>query len=205
MNHPQDDLGEVGKLPRRLILKIASLVDENILTEPNIEKIKDLLKDTAIDLKKIILVFHNMVLFKDNPKEFIKFIDSSSKLTDREKGALKDAMKDIHSRVSTKNIKISEHVRHLTIFGHMHMHPSEDDHSIAPEFRPISEGNKIVKIVPSLVMDVPLYDSRENDKSVNFQMSLEEAEQFAKSLNKGIEFLKAGIADMREKFGSDVI
>ena len=204
MGRPQDDLGVVGKLPRRLLFKLAELVDESIITTPlDIAEIKNVLGDTNTDVGKIMRVFYNIVTYKDDPKTFIKFIDSTRKLTDSDKSILKDVMKKIHSKVDAENIRSNRKVINLDTFGHMHAHI--DESSITTEFRPFSDGNKIIRIVSSLVIDASIHDLHGNHKSINFQMDLDEAEQFADLLNKNIKSLKSEILEMREKFGSDII
>ena len=205
MGRAQDDLGIVGKLPRETLFKIADLVDENIITQGDITGIKDVLGDTNVSAGTIVTVFHNIVTRKDHPKTFMGFVDSTSNLTDKEKDTLREIMKKVHSKVDAGKITTNISANYLKVFGHVHMHRSAAAFSIATEFRPISKDGKIIRMVPSLVMDMPLYDPREGDKSVNFQMDLEDAEWFANLLNDNIEALKIEIQEMREKFGSEII
>lgn len=205
MVRPQDYLGEVGKIPRELLFKIADLVDENIITQSDIAGLKDILADTDTSVEKVMVVFYNIVLQKNDPKRFIKFIDSTSNLTDEEKNTLKDVVKYIHDKIDNSKIMINIRSKKLEIFGNMHVNTSKDDYFITTEFRPVSKKGKIVRIIPLLVMDIPISDSRGNNKSVNFQMNLEEAERFVDLLNKKIGSLRGEISDMHEKFGSEII
>ncbi len=205
MRRHQDDLREVGKLPRELLFKIADLVDENIIIQSDIAGLKDILADTDTSVSTVMVVFYNIVLCKDDPRRFIRFIDSTSNLTDEEKNTLKDVVKEIHDKIDIGKITINMNANNLEVFGHMCVNTSKDKYFITTEFRPISKKGKIIRMVPSLVMDIPIYDSRGNNKSVNFQMNLEEAERFADLLNKNIEALKGEISDIHEKFGSEVI
>ena len=204
MQEVHKDLSEVGKLPRSLVLKIADLVNEDIITQQNITGLKDVLGDVDADIDRIEMVFYNILLLKNKPKEFTKLVDGTSTLTDKQKDTLKDAMKKIHDKVDIEKIKINRQVNHLETFGHTHAHI--DDFSITTEFRPIldKDTRKIIKLVPSFVIDTSLY-SRKKDNPINFQMGLEDSQRFVDSLNRNIDALKAEIYDMREKFGSKVI
>ena len=205
MGKAQDDLGIVGKLPRETIFKIADLVDENIITEGDIAGIKDVIGDTNVSIGAIVRVFHNIATRKDNPRTFMEFVNTTN-LTDKEKDALIDGMKKVHNKLDADKITINMDTHRLEVFGHMHMDRSSATFPIATEFRPLSKNDKIIKMVPSLVMDIPIHDPREkNGKSVNFHMDLEDAEWLADLLNRSIKDLKAEIQQIREKFGSDVI
>ena len=205
MGKAQDDLGVVGKLPRETIFKIADLVDENIITEGDIAGIKDVLGDTNVSIRAIVRVFHNIARRKDNPKTFMEFVNTTN-LTDKEKDALRDVMKKVHNKLDADKITTNMTALHLEVFGHMHMDRNSAIFPIVTEFRPLSKNGKIIKMTPSLVVDIPLHDPREKDgKSINFHMDLEDAEWLADLLNRNIKTLKAEIQQIREKFGSDVI
>lgn len=199
----QRDLAEVGKIPKENISRIIELVDEDIIIQ-SIAGLEDVLGDADVDADKVETVFYNIVRAKADPKLFIKLIDSTSELTTNQKDILKDAMKKIHNKVDINKIRANSTVFRLETFGHAYIRI--DDDSITTEFRPISDVNmkKIIKIVPSLVIDTELID-RDKSIPINFQMSLDEAQQFVDALNKNINVLKTMTREMREKFGKDVI
>ena len=205
MQGPYKDLTEVGKLPKNLILNIADLVDEDIIIKGEIVGLKDILRDVDANIDRIEMALYNVILFKDNPKEFIKLVDETSTLTDNQKDVLKIAMKKIHDKIDIDKIRVNSQALHLATFGHMYAHI--DDHSITTEFRPIldEKTRKIVKMIPSIVIDTSFQDPHKKYKPINFQMDLDDAQKFADLLNKNIDTLKAGIQEMRERFGSKVI
>ena len=200
----QKDLAEVGKIPQEILFKIIELVDEDVVTQPEITGLKDVLGDVDIDIERVETVFYNIVLAKDDPESFIKFIDDTSELTSSQKSILKDTMKKIHDKVDIRKIRTNRHITHLKMFGHTYT--QINDHCITTEFRPISDNDtkKIIKIIPLLVIDTAFYDSHKN-KSINFQMDLDDAQLFVDALNRNIDALKAEMQEMREKFGNDVI
>lgn len=205
MGKAQEDLGIVGKIPSETIFKIADLVDEDIITKGGIGGIEDILGENNVSIGAIVRVFHNIVTCKDHPEIFMKFVDSTSDLLDKEKDTLKEVVRKIHNKVDADKITTNINVNQLEMFGHRHVQKNESTFFIASEFRPILKDGKIVKMLPLLVMDLPVYDPRGNSKPVNFQMNLEDAEWLADLLNDNIKSLKIEIHQMREKFGSEVI
>ena len=201
----QKDLAEVGKIPQEVLFRIIDLVDENVITQPEITGLKDVLGDVDVDSDRVETVFYNIVLAKDDPESFIKFIDDTSELTSSQKNILKDTMKKIHDKVDIRNIRTNIHIHRLKAFGHTYT--QIDDHCITTEFRPISDKDtkKITKIVPMLVIDTAFHDSDKKNKSINFHMDLDDAQLFVDALNRKIDALKVEMQEMREKFGEDVI
>ena len=178
MSRAQDDLDIVGKLSRETLFKIADLVDESIITQRDVTGIQDILEDPNVSAMAIT-VFLNIVTRKDHPEIFMKFVDDASNLTDKENDTLRDVVKKVHSKVDADKITTNVNANHLEVFGHMHMHINMNAFFIATEFRPISKDGKIIRMIPSLVVDMPIYDQHENNKYVNFQMGLEDAKLFA--------------------------
>ena len=200
----QKDLAEVCKIPQEILLKIIEIVDEDVVIQSEITNLKKVLGEVDVDIDRVETVFYNIVLAKDDPESFIKFIDDTSKLTSSQKSILKDVMKKMHDKVDIRKIRANRHISRLKTFGHTYI--QIDDHCITTEFRLFSDKDtkKIIKIVPLLVIDTAFYDSHKN-KSINFQMDLDDAQLFVNALNKKIDVLKTEMQEMREKFGKDVI
>ena len=205
MRRYQKDLAEMGKIPKDVMFKIIELVDEDIVTQQEIAGLKDVLEDIDVDIDRVEAVFYNIVMAKDHTEEFTRLIDDTNELTTNQKCILKDTMKRIHDKVDIRKIKINYNISYLKTFGHMYA--QIDDFSITTEFRPYSDNDtkKIIKIVPSLVIDTALYDSRNKSKPINLQMNLDDAQLLVDTLNRKIDTLKAEVQEMREKFGKDVI
>ena len=183
------DLAEVAKLPNDVVLKIIELVNEDI--------------DTDID--RIETAFYNIVLAKDDPESFVELIDDAPELTSKQKDILKDIMKKIHGKLDVRKMRTNSHVPRLKTFGHVYAQIGI--YAITTEFRPLSDPDtkKITRLVPSLVIDTAFGDRHKRNKSINFQMDLDDAKLFVEALIKNIDALEDEIKEMREKFGESIV
>ena len=204
MVNAYSELSVFNKLDEETVLKLVEFFDESMLFTPpkksELGKIigKDLKSD---DVEKIIVSFYNFIASKDKSEEIFNVIDNAGLEQDK-KTLLKTAIQKIHDKVDS--VKISAGVRSgfLQQFGFPHTH----GFAIVTEFRPVTDSDKIIKLIPSMIVSIKIHNSDKNEDSiVNFQVNLEETKQFIKVLEKGAESLKTEIQEMRSKFGDEII
>ena len=202
MSTPQEDLSVVGKIPKDKLLKLADMFDESVMTKaPKLEEIRRVIGGSKSDAKKVLTAFYNFVISKSDQSYIFDLINQLQNLTENEKIILKDIIEQIHNKVDHDKIVIQTGSELLKMFGHKHIRHVE----MITEFRPISNQNRILKIIPAIVIDTPIFDRKGAEQRVNFQMDLETAEEFVTQLSGRIDDLKRETQYMRDKLGSDIV
>lgn len=115
-------------------------------------------------------------------------------------------LEDVASRVAGKinPHKVDEysHLRASTLYGHPHMH----DIQAFTEFRPVSGGGEIARIVPYLVVDMSVHDVTGTDGGrIKIQLDMDDAKRLHDAIGDGMADLASQTAEMGKKFGGGVI
>ena len=183
-------------------MNLVIFFDDSILhTIPDLSKIKKILGDdfNDDDNNEIIHIFYNFIISKRSPNKIFGVIDTSN-LDDDKKNVLKETVQKIHDKTDMDSLSTGIKTEFLKTFGYPHTH----GFNTVTEFRPISNENKITKIIPSLVVSINTHEF-DVDNVINFQLNLKEVEELVEVLNDGANTLKTEIRDLRDKFGDKII
>ena len=204
MSDAKSELSIFDKLSQESIIKLADFFNESIfITPPDKSEIKKIIGNDFKneDIEKIISAFFNFIRSKLYPEKILEIVDDVE-LKEDKKILLKEIIQKIHDRVDSKDVTTGITSSFLHTFGFPHTHGS----TTVTEFRPILESGKIIKFIPSLVVSIKTHNSDDgSDGVVNFQLGLDDAEEFVKTLNEGAESLKTEIQEIRNKFGDKII
>ena len=206
MTQARPELAVLGKLSNDKINELSEFFNESIVTQrPDVEKIKNIVGEnfSDIEIKSIVSVFFNFFRSSDYQDKIFDIVDASDVGDKQKKEFVKETIKKIHAKIDPAKIELNAGSAFLKNFGHPHLH----EVSVVPEFRPIMHEGKIVKFVPSLVINGTLHHSNPNNNEVtlNFQTDLNTASDFVDALNEEIKELKMQISELRNKFGDGVI
>ena len=200
----REDLAVFANLSDDQIRAVAEMFDESILEKylPS-DKIRgaggaDL---TDAKIKSITRVFYNFFYDVANESENVAHAINNSDLNREKRSVLLDTLEKIRNGVDKNKIRQYAQRNMLKTFGH----PRLGQLGIMTEFRPISDGDKITKFVPLLVIDGLLYDRDVQSKHITVQFDLAGAKNLVEQLKSSIDTLEMETKDIQNKFGGDIV
>lgn len=203
MATPKEQLLVFEKIENNKINQIFNLVDENIvIVEIEKEKLSKIIGEGFTD-SEIYYINNAFYNFANTKKvENMLTIIENSILSNDKKIILKENLQILQKRLSQNKISLLQAQSSLEQLGHPHVHTI----GAFTEFRPLSQNGKIMKIIPSLIINGTMHSPDVNkNTSINFQMTLKEFEKMLKEFQNNVSVLKEEIAEFKEKFGDDII
>ena len=203
MSNATADLAVVAGLDKDTIFKICAAFDRVLMFGP---RRADTLKSIAglrLDdesAASVLAVLYNFAISKHDPDGMLKRIDSCDLDPDK-KDMLKNMLREIHGK--TDHGFGTCQASRMADLGHPHVLSM----AIGSNFRPVFTGNKITKIVPSIVITGLARRAGPTGGVIPFslQMGIDGAEDLVKNLQQWLQNSKDQMSIMRAKFGKDVI
>jgi hypothetical protein len=187
------------------IKQISSLLDERVIdptfSKMFINKIIQLIGCSEHIAEHIRICFYNFYNNVDSPK-FIDDIIENSELNANEKNIIKETWATIQKNVDRKKIEMLETAIQLADYGHPHLHLF----GAIPEFRPLLQDGKIIRMIPSVVVTGHVHgQNTEENEVINFQVTPEVLEDLIKDLENVLKDTKIQISELKKQLGDNII
>ena len=194
-----------GRLSEEQAMQLAEVLDESLLIRsPDLEKMRAIAGSGFTDRDLVDLaVLYTELLATAVSDDARRDVDSCTGLGDDDKRPLLASVAEkMRGAADAGKIRENLALGSIRSYGHPHMHRL----GVYTEFRPVSSGGAIRRLVPHLVVDGLAYkDGQAEGQPIRFQMDPESAERFLDDIKSGIDALRAEIKDMRGKFGDDAV
>ena len=185
-------------LDKKQIAILSDMFDENILIEqftspklPHLQKMNFSEKQA----RDIIQCFFNLYSGIDVP-DLVKDDIKKLKLSNDIKKNIIELFDELCSTVSTEEIAIAKKGSSLLRYGHDHIH----EFSAVLELRPITQDNKLKKMLPSIVCTGEIQNyNHTKTKYLNFQIDVFQFEELVSDMNEILKEIKHDIKVLKDK------
>lgn len=192
------------RLSREQAEKLASVFDEGLLLRrPDIERMREITGTSFSDKDLTSLASLYLYLLMTKISDVARRdVESDAGLDPDEHSLLVSIAKKMRGAIDANKMTDNLLLNNIRRLGH----PNIVRLDVYTEFRPLSENGKIKKVVPYLVVDGTVRTGRDATRQpIKFQINRAAARHLAENLQSAIDALEDEIADMRNKFGEDVV
>ena len=193
-----------SRLSREQAEGLADMFDEGLLLRrPDLERMRAITGTSFADkdLASLARLYVDLLVTKISAGTR-RDVESGMGLDDDKRRLLAEIAEKMRDTIDAGKVRDNLTLGALANLGHPHIARIE----VYTEFRPLSVGGAIKRLVPHLVVDGTVHaDGGTVQRQINFQMDRAAARQFAKDLQSGIDALDDEIKDMRSKFGGDAV
>ena len=194
-----------GRLSREQAERLADLFDEGLLLRrPDLGRMREITGPSFADadLDRLAKLYLDLLMTKISAAAR-RDVDSGAGLDDGDKRSLlADIAEKMRGAADAGRMRDNLTLSTIGSIGHPHIGRLD----VYTEFRPLSSGPTIKRLVPQLVVDCIVHEGgRAPERPMKLQMSLADAQAVVKDIQSGIDTLKREIGAMRDKFGDDVV
>ena len=183
---------------------LADMFDESLLLRrPDLEQMRTITGPsfTDGDLARLARFYLYILMAKINA-EARSNVESGAGLDDDKRSLLARIVEKMCGAADADKIKENLALGNISSLGHPHIGRLD----VYTEFRPLSSGATIKRLVPQLVLDCLVHEGgRIAQRPIRLQMNLADAQSLLKDLQSGVDALKNEIEAMRVKFGAGVV
>lgn len=200
-----ESLGVFSTLDKGKLSMIMDVVDESIVKSTHRSRVKDRLRRMGFapaqsgDIAECFFNFYLALHYPDELKEWI----NKANVNEYTKQLIMETFEEILAKGNKDAVAMTEKSDIMALFGHKHLH----GFGVTSEFRPIlDDHHKLQKMVVSVVIEGYTHDGGSTAPTpLNFQMRLDEFENFVRMLNKQLEDIRMEVKVVKEKLGGDVV
>lgn len=201
-----DDRGisAFNRLSREQAENLADMFDEGLLLRrPDLERMRKITGQSFSDkdLTSLARLYLDLLMTKISVAAR-KDVESAAGMDDDKRALLVGIAEKMRGAIDAGKIEDNMALSGIRYLGH----PRVVRLDVYTEFRPLSENGAIRRVVPHLVVDGMVHTGMGGTRQpIKFQMDRATARHIAKELQSQIDALEDEIADMRSKFGEDVV